>query len=346
MASPARPPPHQSASPQRGAATTVDPIVFPAIKYVYDLSRKTWKEVHSMIRVLRPHKPFEAGGMRLCFDVEDIDEEGGATGCVGKFFKKDIPDVVEVDYFNEAMAQCMSEEFAQNFNRHPAIQHKVSFLMCYVVRVDPKVLPQTAPLNSFFSFRTQDTHQCLFVMEFKFRGSFTKYNNNFGEVYDKPNPGMTVAQTTRRQQILQTAEAFSHFTLQESGGSFLVCDLQGVEDFFTDPQIHTEDGKGLGMGNMGAEGIGKWATQHTCNAVCKALQLQSIDAQGRPTGRPSPLTGGVAYRELQEKMMQPLEGRASYRRRGWNANMSEEEMMRLAIEASLKPENDVVRRQA
>lgn len=37
----------------------------------------------------------------------------------------------------------------------------------------------------------------------------------------------------------------------------LVCDLQGVNDFFTDPQIHSEDGKGLGLGNMGLEGIDK-----------------------------------------------------------------------------------------
>lgn len=57
----------------------------------------------------------------------------------------------------------------------------------------------------------------------------------------------------------------------------LVCDLQGVNDFFTDPQIHSEDGKGLGLGNMGLEGIDKWVGSHVCNDICKSLGLQPLD---------------------------------------------------------------------
>ncbi|CAD2213023.1 myosin-heavy-chain kinase [Angomonas deanei] len=114
-------------------------------------------------------------------------------------------------------------------------------------------------------------------MEPKLNGHFTKYNSNFGATYrDDKKAGLTESQSDRRTAIFEAAEAFSHFSLAESGGSMLVCDLQGVHDFLTDPQIHTEDGKGLGMGNMGQEGIDKWVEMHQCNAICKALGLQPL----------------------------------------------------------------------
>ena len=299
--------------------TTTLPI--PATKFIYELVTKDWKEVPTMIRIRNPNKQFESGGMRVCFDVEELDEDGTTSDNVAKFFKNDIPDVVDLDYFNEAMAQCMSDEFAQNFNKLPPVRRKVSFLMCYVVRLDAKYVPEGKP-GSFFSYRTQDHDSCMFVMEFKFKGSFTKYNNNFGEVYEKANPGMSFSQSNRRTEILDTAEAFSHFTIQESGGSFLVCDLQGVEDFFTDPQIHTEDGKGLGMGNMGEEGIQKWAGCHKCNNLCRALQLRTLSQvrnnvpqaaaqqvllqQQRPPLLPPPQQGGQEggnqYKKFQTTM--------------------------------------------
>jgi len=35
----------------------------------------------------------------------------------------------------------------------------------------------------------------------------------------------------------------------------LICDIQGVGDLYTDPQIHSADGKGFGNGNMGNFGM-------------------------------------------------------------------------------------------
>lgn len=35
-----------------------------------------------------------------------------------------------------------------------------------------------------------------------------------------------------------TPQAFSHFTYCHSGGKLLICDIQGVGDKYTDPQIH------------------------------------------------------------------------------------------------------------
>ena len=53
----------------------------------------------------------------------------------------------------------------------------------------------------------------------------------------------------------------------------IVCDIQGVEDLFTDPQVHTSDGKGYGQGNLGVWGVHTFLCSHTCNEICAALGL-------------------------------------------------------------------------
>jgi hypothetical protein len=47
---------------------------------------------------------------------------------------------------------------------------------------------------------------------------------------------------------------------------------------YTDPQVHTRDGKGFGKGNMGQRGIDKFLQKHRCNQVCRYLKLPPINA--------------------------------------------------------------------
>ncbi|PWU86993.1 putative myosin heavy chain kinase A [Trypanosoma cruzi] len=139
----------------------------------------------------------------------------------------------------------------------------------------------------FFSYKTTDTREVMFVMEPRLHGHFTKYNSNFGETYEGDKHFKTPSQIQQRTRMFLIAEAFSHFTLAESGGSMLLCDLQGVNDLFTDPQIHTEDGKGLGLGNMGHEGIEKFVLRHECNEFCRAFALKPLDGIRPPNGKES-----------------------------------------------------------
>jgi myosin-heavy-chain kinase len=256
-------------------------VTFPSRKYVYDLRSQSFKEYDTMIRVDLRKKQFNSGGMRVCFEVEEVEEDGSGIANIAKFFKKNIDRVVEVDYMNEAMAQCMCEDFANNFNKNDT-PRKVSFLACHVVRILKEHVPQELLRYPIFSFRTEDTDAIMFVMEHKLNGYFTKYNSNYGEVYEKATGNATESVNNRHRRVLDTAEAFSHFTLQETDGSMLVCDIQGVEDLFTDPQIHTEEGKGLGMGNMGEDGIAKWVVKHQCNDICKRIGLNPLMASRAP----------------------------------------------------------------
>ena len=56
-----------------------------------------------------------------------------------------------------------------------------------------------------------------------------------------------------------------------SKGRVLVCDIQGVGCYFTDPQIHSVDGDAFGSGNCGQDGIVAFFESHKCNSLCRRL---------------------------------------------------------------------------
>ena len=147
-------------------------------------------------------------------------------------------------HFNEAATQMVAEGFAREYNAQPAVAsntraNKVAFASASVLE-----LPGGKFANA----------------EFLMPGVYVKHNNNYGHI------------GSRRE----VPQAFSHFTLERSRGELIVVDIQGVGDFFTDPQIHTRDGRGYGVGNMGAAGIRQFSASHRCNAVCRALGLKHM----------------------------------------------------------------------
>ena len=73
-------------------------------------------------------------------------------------------------------------------------------------------------------------------------GAFVKYNNNSGFVEFGEAEG---------DHHRLTPHAFSRFTFDRSAGSLMVVDIQGCDDVYTDPQIHTLAGTDYGDGNLG-----------------------------------------------------------------------------------------------
>ena len=96
-------------------------------------------------------------------------------------------------------------------------------------------------------------------------GRYTKHNNNYGYVNTEDR---------------NTPQAFSHFTYEVSGKTLIIVDIQGVEDLYTDPQIHTIDSIAFGQGNLGQLGFDKFLLSHHCNRICKYLKLSPINPKG------------------------------------------------------------------
>lgn len=164
------------------------------------------------------------------------------TKFVVKVYKKDAEQKASRElYFEDVKMQMVCRDWGNKFNQKKPPK-RIEFLMAWVLELvdrSPPVLCNMEPLLV---------------------GEFKKNNSNFGAVLN-----------TR-----STPQAFSHFTYEQSNKGLIIVDIQGVEDHYTDPQIHTADGKGYGLGNLGKNGIQRFLSTHKCNAVCALLALGPI----------------------------------------------------------------------
>ncbi|EGC31431.1 hypothetical protein DICPUDRAFT_95520 [Dictyostelium purpureum] len=145
-------------------------------------------------------------------------------------------------YFEDVKMQMICREYGERYNsNHPP--KKIEFLSAWVIEVQ--------------SGTGKNGSNPLYGIELFMKGEFKKQNSNFGSVLSDRN----------------TPQAFSHFTYECSGHDMLVIDIQGVDDFYTDPQVHTKDGKGYGDGNLGARGIERFLSSHKCNPICLQLGI-------------------------------------------------------------------------
>jgi len=116
----------------------------------------------------------------------------------------------------------------------------------------------------------------LYLVEPLIQGRFAKHNSNAGWVGNSLLQGASKEEVRAAQDATArfTPQAFSHFTFEHTKHDRIVVDVQGVGDIYTDPQLHTIDGKGYGAGNSGAIGIAAFFRTHLCNPVCWNLGLK------------------------------------------------------------------------
>jgi len=169
---------------------------------------------------------------------------------VCKFAKdKDTPRTL---YYNDIEAQVYAYQWAKKFNEGKT-PRKITFVPAFVLElVDRPGRPVCG-------------------CERLIKGEFRKHNNNVGAVCTYPGD-----YTEESKMDVKIAQAFSHFTYSNSNGQILICDIQGVEGMYTDPQIHTISGKGFGSGNLGSTGIRAFLLRHECNNTCQVMGLAVI----------------------------------------------------------------------
>ena len=108
-------------------------------------------------------------------------------------------------------------------------------------------------------------------------GEYVKHNNNGGWVnYAKER---------------NTPQAFAHFSFEASKQTLLICDIQGVRDIYTDPQVHTaHKSAAFGRGNLGLKGFEDFMRTHRCNIICRYLGLSNVN------GLPIACAGTLPFR--------------------------------------------------
>lgn len=109
-------------------------------------------------------------------------------------------------------------------------------------------------------------------------GAYVKYSNNSGYV------GRETSTTEERER--NTPQAFSHFSFVASDFRLMIVDIQGVADSYTDPQIHSADGRGSAWGISALSG---WRSFSKATGATRsvggsdfAVSMNSTNRVGRP----------------------------------------------------------------
>lgn len=222
-----------------------------AVKHSYDAASKTWSKSQLIVKVVV--KPFATGGMRRAHFMQVIsasDKTAINTVFVAKFFLSQMGDSdyeMKKLYFQDVEQQMIAKHYATLFNKYKPPK-TVDFLEAFIVELVDR---PAYPMN-------------LCGVEQYIAGNYCKWNNNYGFVVENSR---------------NTPQAFSHFTWERSLHTIVIVDIQGVNDLYTDPAIHTmaEEGADLFSGNMGRDGIMQFLRSHKCNPICAYFGLPLID---------------------------------------------------------------------
>jgi len=238
--------------------------VLQAIRWSYNAETKQWQKCFRRIKVAP--NAFNNGMLRCCFYMMELTHRESKRGSMGalvppKAAQQSTEEPTHVckvyidpfeerkSYFNDAVMQAEAQRFADMYNKLE-VPKKVGFLEVSVYEI------QDMP-NS-------DGPIICNVEEY-IKGDYIKHNNNWDWCED------LVARNT--------PQTFSHYTYEASDRKLIVVDMQGVNDLYTDPQMHTLDKNGFGKGNMGIRGIEQFLKSHQCNAICQFLRLESRQYQ-------------------------------------------------------------------
>eukprot|EP01135_Chromosphaera_perkinsii_P000281 Nk52_evm50s62 gene=Nk52_evmTU50s62 len=210
-----------------------------AIKHKFDLKSMTWKQEYCKVKV--DTSPFARGGLREAYHIQDLCDQ--SKRYVGKMAMD--PNSDQLQYFRDVEMQMYCKQFADCYNEYGPPK-KVDFISAWLLTLVDR------------------PNQPLSAVEQYIEGPYRKHNNNYGYVNEDER---------------NTPQAFSHFTYEASNHTSLVCDIQGVGDLYTDPQMHSIEDVEFGRGNLGIKGVNKFLQTHRCNAICRYLRLPSINAK-------------------------------------------------------------------
>jgi len=246
-----------------------------ANRLLYDVENHSW--ISEPVLVQMDASSFSAGAFRECFKVKQIKGlELQATQKQGDC--SSIPDLVRwtkrnrtcwvakryknpewrILHKQDVAMQMVAKRYAEAFNRMRQARmgtalvpttwktatHPVDFLMSHLIEFERnEEMPHDTP---------------TFAVEAFVFGRYDNYNTNAGLV---------------SSDLRRTPQAFSHFTFENSSRTLICVDVQGVDDLYTDPAVHSPGEYLWCKANLGFRGMALFFWSHRCNDACKLLQL-------------------------------------------------------------------------
>lgn len=211
--------------------------------FSYHVATRSWQTEDLLCRIAKVG--FSKGAMRAAHRMEVVHAVGPSKQKVAKMYFKEGDDARESEavYRRDVQIQEVARTYADAYNQ----------------LVPPK---QVTFMSAQYGLRRECDNMPI-AIETYLPGDYVKFNsNNDFAIRDVDD------------HYHQTPQAFSHFSWEHSGRREIVIDVQGVGEYYTDPQIHTVTGEGYGEGNLGCDGISAFFTKHKCNSICKYLGLQ------------------------------------------------------------------------
>lgn len=250
-----------------------------------------WRTTTALVKMQTD--PFASGAMRECFRLKKIVQAPNqpvghvplwsrANNYVAKRYKEgkrqndDCTDSGDDSkkWKNAAFAdvemQALAEFWAMQFNQ------------CKSSRFPDGPPRKIDMINTFVVEFCDRPNKPLFTVERFIEGKYVKYNSNTGKATSFLKSDyiliLTLAQLgyVESTDMRLTPQCFSHFTWQRSHGKTMVVDIQGVQDLYTDPQIHSTESL-YGDGDLGNRGMALFFHSHRCNDLCNLLGLTQLD---------------------------------------------------------------------
>uniref|UniRef100_A0A7S3D3P1 Alpha-type protein kinase domain-containing protein n=1 Tax=Palpitomonas bilix TaxID=652834 RepID=A0A7S3D3P1_9EUKA len=263
-------------------------------------------------RAKREPEPFSAGEERRVFKlrlVEDSSQgDGNAKDYVVKFFKSEKVAQARYAYHTSVEAQAVAESYAMQFNREME-EDILGFVEARLVEFAEQPGKPLGVIEPFFGgnyrkfndnrggvvahHKVPLTRELSFQAKEKKKGTWARHRSN-GDSHsstdgDDEDESSSVSPATAK--LASLAQSFSHFTYDRSRRRLVVCDLQGVGNLLTDPQIHTCADKDVmrsmekvdvswngrfGQGDQGLAGVRAFFETHECNEYCRRLHLTTV----------------------------------------------------------------------
>lgn len=193
----------------------------------FDAATGDWTDVP--VEVLMGVSPVDKGSVRECYRCKLRPKDGPTRteswdhGSKNHFAKRFLPErgIPEEAAFDDVKLQMTAKFYGDEFNKWLPPK-RIDFLFCFVLQMHER---PGAPI--------------YFVERFLV-GDFEKHNSNSGYVNDEHHRN--------------TPQAFSHFTFEMSEGRLMVVDIQGIDDLYTDPAIHSYN-TSFGDTDLGVRGM-------------------------------------------------------------------------------------------